>query len=506
MAILALTNPNLGGDVSGIEQSVAVKRRFLVGAATPAVWVLVSIAGPVVVDAQEAPDVAAEAADQSNAAAREVGGKEEEPEGWRLSGIINRVALGWNDGSQQAVYSVDNPQDSTGFTLEYNRSYDSGWEAGLGARLDTDFAGADTVDQLDSNGTGTVVELSSLFASAGRADIGQFVVGLQDSASDEIDNINLTGADAVADASFGNFADGFFLRAEGLTGDSGLASGLPDAFNADGGELRWGDLIDGKLAGASGLFVTYVTPQWNGLELAASVGQPAEIFLAEDNNAPGFTPRTHGLYWDAALRYDSTIGMNFEIIAGVGYWNDTTEEDGATESTQDQGVAGSLAVRHVPTGLNLAVNLATASHDGHCEEPGLISGRCTGPDTVFSVRGGIVRDYFDWGSTALYGEFAKNWKHQHDSDEALVATLFSGEEAPEQAELQGSEFTGWGLGVVQRIEAANASVYAGFRHYSADFDLAGEDGRLPTRRFDDFTTVMIGITFFWDATLGVPAR
>jgi hypothetical protein len=71
--------------------------------------------------------------------------------------------------------------------------------------------------------------------------------------------------------------------------------------------LRWGDLIDGRLAGESGLFVSYVTPQWNGFEFGISVGQPAEIFFA-GVDAPRFTPRTHGLYWDAALRHESTIG------------------------------------------------------------------------------------------------------------------------------------------------------------------------------------------------------
>ena len=40
----------------------------------------------------------------------------------------------------------------------------------------------------------------------------------RDSASDEIDNINLAGSDAIADASFENFSNNFFLRAKGING------------------------------------------------------------------------------------------------------------------------------------------------------------------------------------------------------------------------------------------------------------------------------------------------
>lgn len=109
----------------------------------------------------------------------------------------------------------------------------------------------------------------------------------------------------------------------------------------------------------------------------------------------------------------------------------------------------------------------------------------------------IVDDYFSFGSTAFYGEYYKNWKNQHDSDEDLIATLFDGDPAPDPAELKSSEVTGWGFGVVQRIESADTDLYLGFRNYQADFNLVDQNGKIETRAFEDFMTVTAGVTFHW---------
>ena len=109
-----------------------------------------------------------------------------------------------------------------------------------------------------------------MLAEIGHDSIGKIIGGLSDSASDEIDNINLAGSDAIADASFENFSNNFFLRAKGINGRGGLATGEPNSF---GDEIRWGDVIEGKFAGESGAFLTYVSPTWNGFELSSAVGQ-----------------------------------------------------------------------------------------------------------------------------------------------------------------------------------------------------------------------------------------
>jgi outer membrane immunogenic protein len=415
---------------------------------------------------------------------------------WVLSGIANRAILVWDDNDRLHVNSVDNQQDSSGFELDGQFELGGGWRAGLTVALDTYFAASDTVNQLDWVGDGAVIELPYLFAQVGNDRYGTIAVGLNDSATDEIDNINLAGADAVADASFENFIDDFYLRAKGKHGDGGLASGKHYAFNAGNGAYFWGDFLDGKLASESGRFINYYSPVWNGLEFSAAVGQPQEIFLLKTEE-PAFNEKVNGVYWDAALRYEGEWGGLFQVKAGVGYWRDTTEEKGAVEETDDEGIGGSLAIRHVPTGLNLAVNYATASHSNDCAEPGLVTGECPGRDEFVYVKGGIVRDFIDWGRTAIYGEFYREWKHPHDSDEDLVTTLWIDDDPPEPLELTESVVTGWGMGVVQRFDAIGTDVYLGLRHYSIDFDLVDAAGPVKGRKFEDMITAVAGLTIHW---------
>jgi outer membrane immunogenic protein len=427
------------------------------------------------------------------------GAQEEDNRTWVLSGILNRALVVWDDGDQVAVNSVDNPQDSSAVELNGKFDLPHEWSLGITTTVDTMWASADTVDQIDWTGDEFVAELPYLFAEFSHENYGRFLVGLLDSASDEIDNINLAESDAVADASFDNFVSDFFLRAEGIPGRSGLATGQPNSF---GGEARWGDFIEAKFAGASGRFITYISPNMSGLEVWGAVGQPQEIFLVRGNDTLVFNERTGGVYADGALRYAKDLNTSFRLEGGVGVWSDTTEEEGATEPTEDLGFGGSLALKHIPTGLNASVNFGNVSHTDDCADPGLISGKCRGDDAFVYLKGGAVRDLVDWGPTAFYGEYLKSWKSPNDSDMDLLVTLRRDplpEPEPDQLdeEVKSTEVTGWGFGVVQHIEAINTELYLGFRHYNLDTHLIDEAGTVPSRDFEDLITVVTGLTLHW---------
>jgi hypothetical protein len=450
----------------------------------------------------------ASAADPGEEAADAAEQLEEAVDGPRLavSGIINRALLIWDDGDEIGIRSVDNPQDSSGIALEATFGSEEGWNAGFTIALDTMYASADTVDQLDWNGDGLIIELPYLFGQFGHERFGTVIIGHSDSASDEIENINLSESDAVADASVNDWIDAFYLRATGISGDAGLATGRDDAFNEGNGELRWGDFIDGKLAGESGRFVTYITPEFGGFEASAAIGRPQEVFLVNQETDIHFTDREGGVYWDAAVRYSQNLGDSFRVEGGVGYWRDTTEEDDATEPTEDEGWGGSLAVRHEPTGLNLAVSYAAEDHTEDCEEPGEVSQDCRGQDQVVYVKGGIVRDLFEWGSTSFYGEYHRGRKDHNDSDEDLLRTLELN--ADEAEELESSKVAVWGLGVVQEIESlrpifTTTHLYLGYRHYDLDVDLVDADGPVSARGIEDIDVVMAGVTIQWG---GAPER
>jgi hypothetical protein len=444
--------------------------------------------------------------DEEGAPAEDASG---EPEGeatggdqgpWKISGTLNRAALFWDDGDESDVYSVDNSQDSSAIEIEGEFDLGGGWTSTLGIVFDIFYASADSVDQLDSNGEGFVIELPYNFVELSHDRWGRFIIGFNDTASDEIDNINLAEADAVADASFENFANNFFLRAEGISGNAGLATGRSGAFNEGFGELRWGDFLPAKFSGESGRVIHYISPTFNGLTASAAIAQPHDLALLRDGDFE-FSDRDHGLFVDAALRYEADWGEQLKVAAGIGVWRDMTEEVDAIEDTEDTGVGGSLAARHTPTGLNFAVNYALESFTDDCAEPGAVSGDCRGNDEFLYLKAGLVRDFVEWGPTAFYGERYWGWKSPNVSDKDVLCTLAldpgpdcAEEEAAETRELAETTATGWGIGVVQHIEAYDAQVYVGYRSYDLDVDLIDDGGSIPARDIDDFQTIVAGVT------------
>ncbi len=100
-----------------------------------------------------------------------------------------------------------------------------------------------------------------------------------------------------------------------------------------------------------------------------------------------------------------------------------TEEVDAIEDTEDTGFGGSFAARHNPTGLNFAVNYAIESFTDDCAEPGAVSGDCRGNDEFLYLKGGLVRDFVEWGPTAFYGERYWGWTSPNESDRDVLCTL-----------------------------------------------------------------------------------
>ncbi len=151
---------------------------------------------------------------------------------------------------------------------------------------------------------------------------GSFQLGFTDTASDKIDNINLASSDTLADADVINWNGKFFLR----TANGSLLT------------LRWDDFIDGAFMGGTIPGVLYTSPVLHGFEFSAAWG--------DDD------------YWDVALRYNADWGKHLRVAAGIGYFRNTTEDEGDIIPKQDTGVGGSIALLHIPTGLNIAINHA----------------------------------------------------------------------------------------------------------------------------------------------------
>ena len=140
---------------------------------------------------------------------------------------------------------------------------------------------------------------------------------------------------------------------------------------------------------------------------------------------------------------------------------------------------------------------------------------CRGDDEFMYVTGGVIRDVVPVGPTSFYGEYYRGTREWNDSDPAKLAAF---ELNPTQAlELDESEVTVWGFGVVQKFndaakpvskkdkgakEAAALGepimeVFVGYKHYELDVDLIGRNAALApvdvaAKKLNDFDAVVSG--------------
>jgi hypothetical protein len=396
----------------------------------------------------------------------------------KISGVVGRALLFWDDGAEQNAYVVDNAKDATTFTFEGEAEIAKGWKAGFLIGVDALTAESNKVDQFTDN-AGSFFDLADAFFFLASERLGTVRVGQTDSASDKVDNLSLAGADVLADNAPEDWNAGFFLRA---------ANGqlLTD--------LRWEEFYV-PVAGTNANVVTYVSPEFMGFEASAAWGQ-------DD-------------FWDAALRYRGEWAGVLEVRAAIGYHENTTEGNTIDPVTglpivnatlEDSHWGAGIALKHKPTGLNIAVNYSTEQHTDRCLDRGAVSGACRGDDEFVYVVGGIIRDLNSLGPTAFYGEYYRGTRERNESDSAKLAAL---ELIPFQAEeLEESNVTVWGFGVVQKINDASKSagkkdkgaagepimeLFAGYKHFELDVDLIGLNRvDVPSKKLNDFDAVMTG--------------
>jgi hypothetical protein len=425
----------------------------------------------------------------------------------KISGVVGRALLYWDDGTEQNTYVVDNAKDATTFTFEGEAEIAKGWRAGFLIGVDSLTAESNKVDQFTDN-AGSFFDLADAYFFLANERLGTVRVGQNDSASDKVDNLSLAGADVLADNAPEDWNAGFFLSA---------ANGqlLTD--------VRWED-FSVPVAGTNANIVTYVSPEVSGFQASASWGQ-------DD-------------FWDAALRYQGEWANVLEVHAAIGYHENTTEGNTNTidpvtglpivnPTLEDSHWGAGIAVRHKPTGLNLAVNYSTEEHTDKCVDRGRVSRACRGDDEFVYVVGGIIRDLNSLGPTAFYAEYYNGTRQRNDSDRAVLNALLlnpgqfdidpdnpdpPGPGRRPKAEFDESDVTVWGFGVVQKINDASKpagkkdkaaakeaaagepimELYVGYKHFELDVDLVGLHPttharmNVPAKKLNDFDAVMTG--------------
>jgi len=313
--------------------------------------------------------------------------------GFTLYGQINQSYLNYNDGfDQRGFFTVDN-------STNYNGSF-----VGMrgGKLLDS---GAILAGRFEFDIQPRPSDVTSLQAPAG----GGLEIDSEDIRSAELGYVT-TGAGTIY---FGQGDMSANLWASDYSGTTVIA-GPNVSLIAGGMLLRYpdGTLSDRTLSEAIGTFdsgqrfrLRYDSPNLSGFTLSTSVGR--EVLTAGDDST----------YLDLSGKYErETSNWIYSAslsITGLG--------------DNEYGGIASFAYLHKPSGINVTFTGTHSTTDQH----------------YFFFKGGIVRQFFAIGSTALSVDWYNNGNWAADLAENET----------------------FGVSLVQDIDAANLQLYATVRTY-----------------------------------------
>src|SRR3984885_7405485 len=409
-----------------------------------------------------------------------------------ISGQVNKAVLWIDNGGgrsippgaanvgtrgQQFLPAVDNTASPTRLIFDGNARISSKGTAGYRMMIELDIGGASaSVSQFTgSNGTCSSAQVSSnnyaggvraycppgtyllpsRFADAGmdlresywyidHADIGKVSVGRVNTAG-ITGTIDLGGVGLVAPSQYA------------LIGGGAYFSGLPAGYAAPINQTNFsgGAPLVTRFNG-----IRYDPPTWNGFVAGASYGED--------------------VYWAATIRYAGEFG-GIRIAASAGYEkdNDWNLYDAAStftapiKGTKTHMTGYALSALDVKTGLFLQGHWYDRTFDTDV----LAAQNDLKHGTNWLLQGGIAKNWFGLGNTALYGEYGKvqNWvgvsagnpdaanqppQNQGVFGQPLLGSrgLFGG------ADIASSDVSFTGLGVVQNIDSAAMELYLGWRH------------------------------------------
>ena len=91
---------------------------------------------------------------------------------------------------------------------------------------------------------------------------------------------------------------------------------------------------------------------------------------------------------------------------------------------------------------------------------------------MWQIQGGITKNWFGMGNTALYGEYnrAKDWGAEIGGRNFITSTCFDPIGFTVLRNVTSTEATVWGVGLVQNIDAAATELYIGYRRFEIDFN------------------------------------
>jgi len=376
----------------------------------------------------------------------------------QISGFVGHQVMWWDDGSQTDAYIADGGNIFSRWRLRGSAKISPDLEAGFLYEFGVNNNSLASVNQGnggDDLGESGPSNLRDQTVYLKHKNLGMVKIGHGSTATDNLVLIDLGNRSAAGTPDVALYNGGFQLRAtDGFF--------LPNT---------WAQAIRGHESWDTSRrnHVLYETPSLAGFTVQAAV--------AEDN------------YWDVALRYAGEFN-GVRVAFGIGYQEDSEFNrpvGGLTAGTFSvvctnncdsvaTEIKGSASILHVPTGLFLTGAAGSRELSG-LRVAGAVATDYTGPDATFwQLSGGVAKNFFGIGNTVLFGEYG-------EGEGGLEQADHLGGIAPRWV---GTEFTHWGLGVNQYIDAAAMQIFATYKHYELDGVLNG------FRENADFSTFIVG--------------
>ncbi|MGI9404273.1 MAG: porin [Hyphomicrobium sp.] len=395
-------------------------------------------------------------------------------------GKVNEAAMFWDDGKEDNVYMVTNDASRSRFGFKGKAKITSDWSAYYKIEIGIRTANSKRSNQFDPNGNSTgfgALDLRHSEWGLKSKTWGKFGVGLQKNITKDITKSNLAGTGDVGKYSDAeDYGGGFFLVAKNSSGAS------PDG-------LQWRRLI-ARTGAAPGEgdrrdSIVYYTPEWHGFSIGAAWG-------GDDTGAIG------------AL-YKGEFG-SVKVKAGIAYMQNTSEDDAADfhgcpgkkavshPDADCDGVGGSISILDTHHGLYANFAAGQMWDDTIRSEPNFTNTNVDNTYWFWAMEAGIQQKWNHLGKTTLFGQYYKyeggGINQTVDGDDPI--NTFN-----QDADIFSSEVEFWGLGIMQKIDAAEMKLYSLYRHYDFDLKLADEGAVQASAPLEDFQVLMTGAVIYF---------
>ena len=337
--------------------------------------------------------------------------------------------------SEDNVYVVDPQTSGSRFGFKGKAAINSEWSAGYQFEFQWQAADATKVRK-DNDDIGDLPEFRQAHWWLKSKNFGKVRVGLADTANSGI---------AEIDVSITSIADGMSSSQAG----NAIISG--DIGGPGGGNFEYNRLN----------VVRYDTPTFGGFFASTSYGEDDLWDIAVR-----YAGEHHGFKMAGGIAYGRREDCGYSMADGryqTSCGNRAGLRGGFPEETTVETLNGSVSGLHVATGLfvTAAAGERQADETVTCADKDHNGGNCEN-DWFWFAKAGVERKHFALGKTALFG---------------MTGEQHSGIDTAWQF---------WGLGAVQKIDAAAMDLYISYRSYDIDtgYGIDKADG--------DFDTVVAG--------------